>query len=335
MHCKKPKDVVECEKYDRNPAWIEEMLIKSKDETSEEDSWHCVMCKNFSSQAQLGMKLHIIRMHCRKRKLEDDDDDGDDDYKRPGTARPSMNLKEKDWVDKMIEKSKTLQEDGYSHVWVCAICHNVKSDSSLGIKIHIVRMHRKDFNSILPDEILPSANRIKQEPLDEDEPIELSRTRNGSSSYHSPPMNSRSNRNEASKTSPAGNQTLLDRIRLSKVKTPDGVHYSCSSCGDNFASYQTIRYHILTRHLSKEEAVEPKTEEQDEIYTEEGRTKCFKASEMSQAEKNWLKECMNKSRVKNELEDCWKCYFCSKLSMNNATMRYHLVNNIFCRIPNY
>lgn len=117
-------DAVESEKHDRNLDWIKEMVNKSKDDISP-NSWSCCICNNITLKTELGIRFHIMRMHCKKQH-------------QPVEAVDANPRHEYDvlWINEMIEKSFT--SDGS---WTCCVCGDHTTVSRHGIHIHISRLH--------------------------------------------------------------------------------------------------------------------------------------------------------------------------------------------------
>lgn len=278
--------------HERDPEWINEMAEMSK---VKDDIWTCCLCENVTSRSMHGIKLHIVRVHCEPREdtqfvgdyveSEDDDissvEDGDSDYGQTNIVKAGKREKESEWIKDVIEKSKTKSEDG-SYIWVCSVCKAVKSKSYSGMKMHIVRMHRKGRKRLKKSKKYGETSHKRSLSVDEiDEEVEKFKknctTAGGSSSLAGPRSENRDlttvvdvqkhikteptskNNDDDGDTSDGSdkksdlnksdNKLLLKAIRQSKVTGSEDTSYECVTCKQGFRSYTGIRYHIMVKHL--------------------------------------------------------------------------------------
>ncbi|CRL02205.1 CLUMA_CG015248, isoform A [Clunio marinus] len=123
-------------KYDYDLDWAEKKIEESKD-ANESDKWNCVLCSTFSTDRVFGMKIHILRVHCKPKTKK---------MSLQKSLESSKHKKEKkheydpEWMLEMIEKSRSHDDpDSFS----CAICNNFSSKSLIGIRVHIGHVHCK------------------------------------------------------------------------------------------------------------------------------------------------------------------------------------------------
>lgn len=112
----------ESEKHDREPEWIKEMVESSKPD--EANLRTCCICNIVKSSSAFGIRLHIIKMHCKKQSFVSE-----------ATQRYE---KDPEWINTMIESSKSSENPD---IWNCCICNTFTCASRLGIQLHIIRIH--------------------------------------------------------------------------------------------------------------------------------------------------------------------------------------------------
>lgn len=260
-HCKNNKtkvfDILSKYKHDRN--WINDVIERSK---VSDGSYRCFVCQDSTSISRHGINLHIVKAHCAKpdkTQVIDPDDlemetnedssneiDDDYDYKEHQIMKTKSNGKIKKWLKKMIQKSETsgMTANGMKK-WTCVICKNISSQSERGIKLHIIRMHRK------------IKKRFEITKVQKLKGFTITQTRK-----------------DQSKSNAADRRKLL---KLAVKRGQDG-EFGCVLCSAVKRSYQNIRYHVLKQHkehleTTRSSALNKESTEYNSDITEEQFTR--------------------------------------------------------------
>lgn len=373
MHCKKNKiswggfaKDENSDKHERDPAWINEMIESSQMKDGLTDMWTCCLCENVTTKSVLGIRLHIMRMHCVQPletqnagdflKSDDDmsvsSDDQDKDYVKNSVVKSGKRALER--VNDALEKSRVTTDDG-EELWTCAICKKVTSKSYKGMKLHIVRMHKKDLKSARKsaafspktspskksasfEEINERVERCKQVLFIDGSHSEIwtchecdgkvfkseSAIRGHIMLNHSASEDRKSS-DEGGKLNKFQKNQLKMEIQKCRVINGDVTSYKCESCAMNFKSFTGIHYHLSTKHFNFKQSTIAKAKNENLPEIEGLRGKCLKPSEMTEEERQWLRDMVKVSRVKKSEQNTWSCCLCNKVYNYYGVIRYHIV----------
>lgn len=198
-HCIQPqKETVEDEeRHDNDPEWIEEIMEKSESVTGAY-TWTCCLCGEFKTKHSNGIRYHIIKMHCKKGSEESLD--------KPVAEKF---VRDPEWLKAMVEKSK--RDDN----WTCCICNKFTTETHVGIRIHINRVHCFDRQDSISDE------------EDDDESV----------------VNFNETLEQGIK-----NELIKSMIVKPAVKDANGPALACSLCDATSTSFQQMRRHVERIH---------------------------------------------------------------------------------------
>lgn len=224
VHTNKPiKIKVEAEeeapRFKRDPVWVNETIQNSKVE-NEEESWVCCICKKFTTSSMIGIRYHIFQAHCEKKEefyeQETADEPDDDRHER-----------DPDWIKEKVEESKG--EDGIN--WSCCICSDFTTQSPVGMRIHIDRMHCKRARVATNGE----ASKLTEECLFK----------------HSDSIESN-----------IRNSWIKEKMEMSKIESENGIVLNCTICQSSLEDLRALKRHIERVHRGElEDATAEKIKE--------------------------------------------------------------------------
>lgn len=295
------------DRFDRNPSVVEGLLQASRTSFAQ---WKCSVCLNFSTTTEKGMKIHILRMHCNRNSffMEKPSTSETSPSNTPEKSNSEINGEKHQWDSDWIQKIANQSRAG-CETWICSICLRMQCKSLHGIKVHIAKAHCLpkliDFN-IPNDEKRNSIVPVNKVSCTQKKDMKK-------------------------------NMWLKRKIDESEItaETENGARkrWICSIC-KNFQgdSMQGIRLHIIKRHLKGQNASAmngiKKLQSLPRQMPGDSPNKQYhqKTSDLTDKERNWLSDQMNKSREIIENQNAWKCRMCNKTFTVYTSMRYHLTS---------
>ncbi|CRL02206.1 CLUMA_CG015385, isoform A [Clunio marinus] len=333
-HCKPKKKKVQNvsrfndkDRHEYDPDWINKMIEKSR--TSDDSNlFSCTICKNFSSKSFTGIRCHIIFLHCKARKKMNP---------KFGTINKNINIEiekheyDLDWIQEMMEKSKI---DDNMKTFLCNVCENFKTSSTLGIRQHIVREHCN--RNAQEAAILARRNRERHEYDPEWINQKMEESKKGEDGQWTCSVC-----NEFSAKSRVGMQQHITRLHCEKIslKSEDEIEdddeederheydvewikeivekakirnenkYCCVVC-ENFTTHSEvgIRYHVARTHCK------PRNKNPFDRSISENN-----------ADSEWLKGMIEKSKTPSS-STLWNCCVCDNFScFSLSAIRKHLI----------
>lgn len=359
VHCRKAKfatktilepEVIidESDRHERDPEWIKEMMEESK-ASDGSNKWYCCVCNNFSTSSHIGIRAHIIKVHCKAPAKSNPDastcNDEDDKFNKVGDTIES-GIRE-DWIKSVIVETESN--------WTCSLCKET-FESFREIKTHVTRTHRRELDVATRDKINEEYDkmdddeikerisncRLKTKTSDGESYVCVKCDRNHVYTYDGiyqhiktkhMPMKSATDAEKERQLSESDNEwlpsadysTIRNRsARRSSIQTniPDKYKYAIE------LKYQprVVLEQLVLPGTSKE-PIKVKNEDNCESELDDEadgiRGKPLTVSEMSLDEQRWLR--CGLKRSKSSKQKSWICWICKQIFTVNSSIRYHII----------